>query len=109
MKMHKKIPATKDHDLMILKDILCTSMNSSPLCQKHPGEVLKLYCQGCEVLVCRDCVLVQHKDHNYSFVDDLIDEQKQKLKDTLQELDTILTSTKDAITDVEQMQAKVSS
>ena len=111
VKVHKNIPATKDHYLMTLKkDMSFTSVNSSPLCQKHPEELLKLYCQDCEVLVCRDCVLVQHKDHKYSFVDDLINEQKQKLKDiTLQELDKILASTKDAITGVEQMQAKVRS
>ena len=110
VKVHKDIPATKDHDLITLKDMSFTSVNCSPLCQNHPEELLKFYCQDCEVLVCRDCVLVQHKDHNYSFVDDLINEQKQQLKDiTLQELDTILTSTKDAITGVEQMQAKVRS
>ena len=115
VKIHKNIPATKYHDLMTLKDRSMptnsfTSMKNSPLCQKHPEEPLKLYCQDCEVLVCRDCVLVQHKSHKYRFVDDVIEEEKQKFKDiTLQELGTILTSTKDAITGVEQMQAKVCS
>ena len=112
-KAHKNIPATKNHHLMSLKDISTpkpslVSVKRSPLCQKHPEEPLKLYCQDCEVLVCRDCVLVQHRSHNYSFVDDVIEEEKQKLKDvTLQELEKILTSTKEAITGVEQMQAKV--
>ena len=79
-----------------------------PLCQKHPEELLKLYCQDCEVLVCRDCVLVTHKNHNYSFVDDAIEVEKQRLKDvTLQELEKILTITKEAIVSVEQMQAEV--
>ena len=115
VKVHRNIPVTKNHDLMKLKDILIPttsfpSIKNSPLCQKHPGEPLKLYCQNCEVLVCRDCVLVQHKRHNFSFVDDLIIEQKQQLKDTtLQQLYKILTSTKEAITGVEQMQAKVDS
>ena len=112
-KAHKNIPATKNHDLMSLKDISIpkaslASVKKSPLCQKHSEELLKLYCQDCEVLVCRDCVLVQHKNHDYSFVDDVVEEEKQKFKDvTLQELDKILTSTKEAITGVEQMQAKV--
>ena len=115
VKIHKNIPATKKHDLMELKDISIpttsfTSVTNSPLCQKHPGEPLKLYCQDCEVLICRDCVLVQHKDHKYSFVHEVIEEEKQRFKDiTLPGLDKILTSTKEAMTGVEQMQEKVCS
>ena len=84
------------------------SVKSSPFCQKYPEEMLKLYCQDCEVLVCRDCVLVTHKSHNYSFVDDVIEDEKQQLKDvTLQELDKIMMSTTEAINGVEKMQANV--
>ena len=110
---HKNVPSTKNHSLMTLKDLSTpktsvTSIKSSPLCQKHPEELLKLYCQDCEILVCRDCVLVTHKTHNYSFVDDVIEKEKQQLKDvTLRELDKILTSTSEAINDVEQTQAKI--
>ena len=112
-KAHKNVPATKNHTLMTLKDLsipkrLVTTPKNSPLCQRHPDELLKLYCQDCEVLVCRDCVLVTHKNHNYSFVDEAIEYEKQQLKDvTLQELDKILTSTKVAISGVEEMQTKV--
>ena len=71
-------------------------------------EPLKPYCEDCEALVHRDCVLVRHKMHNYNFVDDIIEEEKKHLQNvTLEELAKILTSTKEAITDVEQIQAKV--
>ena len=111
--VHKNVPATKNHTLMTLKDLSTpktsvASVKSFPICQKHPEEMLKLYCQDCEILVCRDCVLVTHKNHNYSFVDDVIEGEKQLLKDTtLQELDKILASTNEAINGVEQTQAKV--
>ena len=111
--VHKNVPSTKKHTLMTLKDFSTpkasvASVKSSPFCQKHSDELLKLYCQDCEVLVCRDCVLVTHKTHNYSFVDDVIEDERQQLKNvTLQELDKILTSTNEAINGVEQVQAKV--
>ena len=111
--VHKNVPSTKNHTLMTLKDLSTpktsvASVKSSPFCQKHPEEMLKLYCQDCEVLVCRDCVLVTHKSHNYSFVDDVIEDEKQQLKDvTLQELDKIMMSTTEAINGVEKMQANV--
>ena len=114
LNVHKKLPATKTHSMLSLSQLvqLDTAVtvvaNKSLLCQRHPQEPLKLYCEDCEALVCRDCVLVKHKMHNYNFVDDIIEEEKEHLQDvTLQELDKILTSTKEAITGVEQMQAKV--
>ena len=67
-------------DLSVSKRSIATP-KKSPLCRRHPEELLKLYCQDCEVLVCRDCVLVTHKTHNYSFVDDAIEDEKQQLKD----------------------------
>ena len=113
LKAHKNVPATKNHALMTLKDLsmpkrLVATPKNSPPCQRHPEELLKLYCQDCEVLVCRDCVLVTHKNHNYSFVDEAIEDEKQQLNEvTLKELDKILTSTKVAISGIEEMQAKV--
>ena len=111
--VHKNVPATKYHALMTLKDLSASrasiaTASTFPHCQKHTDEQLRLYCEECEVLVCRDCVLVQHKYDNYSFVDDLIEDEKKQLKDvTLQELDKILTSTTEAITEAEEMRAKV--
>ena len=82
--------------------------NKSLLCQRHPQELLKLYCEDCETLVCRDCVLVKHKTHDSNFIDDIIEKEKEHLQDvTLVELEEILSSTKEAMTGVEEMQAKV--
>ena len=80
LKAHKNVPATKNHALMTLKDLSVSKRSiaapkNSPLCRRHPEELLKLYCQDCEVLVCRDCVFVTHKTHNYSFFDDAIEDE----------------------------------
>ena len=112
LSVHKKLPSTKAHSMLSLNQLVQLgtpfAANKSLLCQRHPQEPLKLYCEDCEALVCRDCVLVRHKLHNYNFVADIIDEEKDRLQDvTLKELTEILGSTKEAISDVEQMQAKV--
>ena len=112
LSVHKKLPSTKAHSMLSLNQLVQLdtpfAANKPLLCQQHPQEPLKLYCEDCEALVCRDCVLVRHKLHNYNFVDDIIDEEKDHLQDvTLEELQEILTNTKDAIIDVEEMQANV--
>ena len=110
---HQNLPITKTHHYVLLNEFTqsmnpVTVNNKSPLCQKHPQELLKLYCQDCEVLVCRDCVLVIHRTHNYNFVDDIAEKEKKYLKDvTLSEVEHILTSTSQAIGEVQQMQKKV--
>jgi len=84
------------------------NVKKSPLCEKHPQEVLNLYCQNCEMLVCIYCVLVTHRSHDYNLVDDVIEDERKELKEvTLKELETILKSTKEAIVTVEQLQSKV--
>ena len=113
LQVHKTLPTTMHHSLMSLNDYSqVTTPNAaaskSPLCEKHPHELLRLFCEDCEVLVCRDCVLVKHRNHNYCFVDEIIKKQKENLEtDTLQELEEILTSTTEAITKVDKMQARV--
>ena len=43
--------------------------NKVPYCRKHHNQPLALYCETCEELTCRDCVLAdqQHTDHKYSY------------------------------------------
>ena len=112
-KVHKQLPSTKNHSMVSLNQLMqlntpVLAANKSLLCPRHPQEFLKLFCEDCEELVCRDCVLVRHKIHNYNFVDDIIEEEKASLQDvTLEELQAILNSTQEAITGVEQLQAEV--
>ena len=40
------------------------------LCLRHSEEQLKYYCKRCQEAVCRDCLLLGHKDHEYSAVAD---------------------------------------
>ena len=39
-------------------------------CGVHKKEALKLYCETCKKLICRDCTSVDHRQHNYKFVED---------------------------------------
>ena len=112
-RVHKQLPSTKNHSMLSLNQFMQSSIpvlaaNKSVLCPRHPQELLKLYCEDCETLVCRDCVLVKHKTHDSNFIDDIIEKEKEYLQDvSLVELEEILTSTKEAMTGVEEMQAKI--
>ncbi|CAF1381266.1 unnamed protein product [Adineta steineri] len=44
----------------------------------------------CEILICRDCILFEHKNHDYAFVHDVIDELKTKFDNNFQLIQSIL-------------------
>lgn len=39
------------------------SAHQPMFCGIHKQELLKLFCETCDLLTCRDCQLVRHKDH----------------------------------------------
>ena len=53
------------------------------LCKEHDGEVMKLFCDTCEEAICRDCTIVKHRDHKYTFVKDAFSRGQQYLSNLL--------------------------
>lgn len=49
-------------------------------CKKHDDEKLKLFCQTCDQLICRDCIIIDHRDHAYNFVKDVYPAEKKKIE-----------------------------
>lgn len=37
-------------------------------CPLHTQEVLKLFCETCDVLTCHSCLMVEHKEHRWGWV-----------------------------------------
>ena len=65
-------------------------------CSKHSTKELDLYCETCEELVCRDCTVRIHRDHQYDLVTDAFQKHKDVLVTSLQpveqQLDTVTKS-----------------
>ena len=48
-------------------------------CVKHEDEVLKLYCNTCQETICRDCIIIDHHQHDFAFARDVFQEKKDEL------------------------------
>ena len=72
LELHKRLKTFRGHKVIPISEISVTAFQSSKVyyCQVHKGEPLKLYCETCKKLVCRDCILVDHHQHSYKFVQD---------------------------------------
>ena len=78
VRAHRDISTFHGHDVVSMES-LRTSMATSKVtafsvaalemkCTKHDGEPLKLYCNTCDKLICRDCIVIDHSGHKYVFV-----------------------------------------
>lgn len=91
---HAMNPFTKQHQIIGLGKItpigsvssalLLHSVNihstNEPQCEQH-GEVLRFLCETCKKIVCQECTLKDHKDHDQTPIGNITPEKaKEKLK-----------------------------
>ena len=76
-------------------------------CSKHTTKELDLYCETCEELVCRDCTIRIHRDHQFDLVTDAFQKHKDVLVASLQpverQLETVMKSLQELDTQCQQI------
>lgn len=87
---HKKSRSTKHHVLTTLQELKSAaspiSVAEKIRCKKHKEELIKLYCKTCQSTICRDCTIVEHRTHDYGFIEDVADLQKEMLMQNVNEV-----------------------
>eukprot|EP01041_Mallomonas_annulata_P005826 gene5826-11763_t len=83
---HAKMKAFRSHKVISLssyRDSLTKEFaKNGPVmqthtCNTHPGESLMLFCETCDIPVCRDCILHEHRPHTYVFAEEASRSQKR--------------------------------
>ena len=85
-KAHKRQVSFRDHKIVTLAQLssdVVKSLERPRYCTRHPEEILKLYCNTCKTLICRDCSIVGHRDHKYSFVKDVRPDIQRQLREAV--------------------------
>ena len=49
-------------------------------CKNHGEEELRFYCEDCDECICRDCTVVEHRNHNCLHLEDAVKRQKEALE-----------------------------
>uniref|UniRef100_UPI0037E8A00E E3 ubiquitin-protein ligase TRIM33 isoform X2 n=1 Tax=Semicossyphus pulcher TaxID=241346 RepID=UPI0037E8A00E len=79
---HQRVKITKDHKIHTKEDADAASESVGAsgqrpvFCPIHKQEPLKLFCETCDTLTCRDCQLLEHKEHRYQFLEEAFQNQK---------------------------------
>ena len=48
--------------------------------------MIKLFCKTCQTTICRDCTIVDHRQHEYGFIEEVAFRKKQHLQSNLNEV-----------------------
>ncbi|XP_019646342.1 PREDICTED: E3 ubiquitin-protein ligase TRIM56-like [Branchiostoma belcheri] len=112
---HSRFKRNRDHEIIgvaELKEQKITKMSSVkskslPMCPKHEDEKLKFYCETCQSPICRDCTVLQHKDHKYGYLTDVVSDVRAKIKGKLEAARPKIEEYRDAAGLVAEKQAEL--
>ena len=100
---HKALKLTRSHQIVSIQEFqaqatkLMAAKKKIPSCEKHRGNELKIYCETCKELICNDCTIRLHRDHNYDLVADVFPKHKEELVSSLKPVKQKLHSVQQAL------------
>ena len=113
VKCHKRLKPFAGHEVSSLEDLkeggareIVAKLPPPPTCKVHE-EHAKIYCYDCKSLICRDCVVKDHKEHEYEFVKKAAPETKKKLSEQLVPLNEIQLGVRDTVKNVEETKCEI--
>ena len=115
-KAHQRFKTTRQHKIFSL-DEMRKGTSEVPsilpekveMCPTHTTKPLELYCKCEEVLICRDCIIKKHKDHDYDVISDVVDGEKKVLKEALPGIQQLADEVENAVTRVKDRRKDVKS
>ena len=104
---HKKLKILLTHEVASLEDlkqgrakpIVVKEDPASVKCPDH-DEPLVVHCFDCDTLICRDCIMKDHRDHNFEFCKKAAATTKSNLLEKLEPLKTQSSSLSRAVEEV---------
>ena len=97
--LHKKIVSLREHcvvqkgkvELRVEPTASFEKRTIVSVCLGHTGQELKYFCELCSALVCPECLLFGHKDHQFS----MVKEARHSLETKMEELASLVVEKKE--------------
>nr|XP_006823672.1 PREDICTED: E3 ubiquitin-protein ligase TRIM56-like [Saccoglossus kowalevskii] len=85
-KAHKKSRVAKSHQVLSFEDYQ-EAKEKKPFavqpiqyCDVHTDNQLKYYCDTCQIPICMECTIIDHKVHQHRYIKEVADEYTKELK-----------------------------
>ena len=56
-----------------------TKEKTLPFCPKHENKILDVYCLTCNQPICSGCVIIEHKGHEFEFIEKIIEKERKEI------------------------------
>ena len=102
-KIHQTWKELSSHEVITIQQLtsdatkLVPSKKQAMPCSKHPAKELDLYCEKCEEMICRDCIVRVHRDHQYDLVGDAFPKHKSAITAALEPVEPQLARVNKAL------------
>ncbi|KAG7463560.1 hypothetical protein MATL_G00177840 [Megalops atlanticus] len=105
---HRRQKKTSSHPVQRLQDLKAQGRLSRPLlCTQHAGEELRLFCDSCDLALCRECAVVGHRDHQCGYAHDVVHRHGDRIRQLLRGVQPRLGRLEEALRAVERAQGAV--
>ena len=114
-KAHRRMKVSMSHTVQSMEDFLAggTPVRTVQLfCAAHPApsplHELSLVCRTCDLTpICRDCIVVDHRDHDYTFLASVAAEQRTELLELARAAEARSDAAATAIAAIETVRTEV--
>jgi tripartite motif-containing protein 2/3/tripartite motif-containing protein 71 len=92
--IHGEWDAFSKHEVVALEQLeskmkqVHTLKKVTLYCSLHESKELELYCETCEELICHNCTVKKHKDHQYDLVVDTFDAHKAEITESAKPIES---------------------
>ena len=107
---HRRMKLFKSHTTVAVEQfvknpkLILSTPEKPEACKSHVKQSLDLYCKTCSSLICRDCTFKDHprETHDFDFIDDVVDEERKKIKQATTPLKRLLERVRNGIKRIEE-------
>ena len=106
IELHKTWDDYSTHKVISLEQLKSDATEMVPptkkilYCSKHPGKELDLFCETDQELICRDCIVKTHRDHQYDLVSEAFPKHRDAIASHLEPLRQQLNTIDRAVQDL---------
>ena len=111
---HKRLKLTSTHQINCLEDIKSGKVNlnsildhKQELCSVHSDKYLELFCKNENCFICLGCAVVKHRDHQYDFISQVVEEQQQEIESMFPSIEVNIEQLEQARSKVQVMQEAI--
>ena len=87
---HREWEELATHKVVSLEEVkteassLVSSKKQIARCPRHPNKRLKIYCECCSELICKDCTIRLHQGHNFDLITEVLPKHKEEIVSSME-------------------------